>query len=251
MPGILHARAAEASFRYREVPPAPALAPFVAHHWIITWDLRGREPHTQHVLPYPSVNVTFTAGRCRVAGVPRGRFAETLSGAGRVVGVRFRPGGFRPVLGAPVAGITDRFVPVEDVFGAGLADAVLGADDAGAVTALEAALGERLAGAAPSPATAVAEQVAADPAVTRADALAAAHGLSLRALQRLFHDHVGVGPKWVIRRYRLHEAAAAAAGGGLDLPALAAALGYADQAHLTRDFTAIVGVPPARYAREQ
>lgn len=30
---------------------------------------------------------------------------------------------------------------------------------------------------------------------------------------------------------------------------LAAELGYADQAHLTRDFTAAVGMPPAAYAR--
>jgi AraC-like DNA-binding protein len=74
----------------------------------------------------------------------------------------------------------------------------------------------------------------------------------MRRLQRLFTDHVGVGPKWVIRRYRLHEAAARAADGtGLDLVRLAADLGYSDQAHLTRDFTSIVGLPPARYARAQ
>ena len=30
--------------------------------------------------------------------------------------------------------------------------------------------------------------------------------------------------------------------------ALARDLGYADQAHLTRDFTATIGVPPSRYA---
>ena len=40
----------------------------------------------------------------------------------------------------------------------------------------------------------------------------------------------------------------AAAGAALDSAALAADLGYADQAHLTRDFTATLGVPPSRYA---
>jgi len=82
MPGILHARAATEHFRYAEATPSPGLAPFVAHYWIVTWDLTGRDPYEQHVLPYPSVNVTFTAGRCRVAGVPRGRFSEVLTGAG-------------------------------------------------------------------------------------------------------------------------------------------------------------------------
>ena len=48
-----------------------------------------------------------------------------------------------------------------------------------------------------------------------------------------------------------HEAALRAEAGGLaavNWAALAADLGYADQAHLTRDFTATIGVPPTRYA---
>jgi AraC-like DNA-binding protein len=54
----------------------------------------------------------------------------------------------------------------------------------------------------------------------------------------------------VLRRARLLEAARRAdAGDVVDWAALALGLGYADQAHLTRDFTATLGVPPARYAR--
>jgi len=34
----------------------------------------------------------------------------------------------------------------------------------------------------------------------------------------------------------------------VDWAALAADLGYADQAHLSRDFTATLGVPPTQYA---
>jgi hypothetical protein len=49
---------------------------------------------------------------------------------------------------------------------------------------------------------------------------------------------------------RLHEAAArAAAGTAVDWVRLAAELGYSDQAHFTRDFTATIGVPPATYAK--
>ncbi len=102
----------------------------------------------------------------------------------------------------------------------------------------------------------VAEQVAnmvacitADPALRRVDELAAASGLTARSLQRLFADYVGVSPKWVMRRARLHEAAERAdSGEQVDWAELAASLGYADQAHLTRDFTATIGIPPTRYA---
>ena len=102
----------------------------------------------------------------------------------------------------------------------------------------------------------VAEQVAAlvsritaDPGLRRVDQLAAASGMTARSLQRLFADYVGVSPKWVMRRARLHEAAERAdSGEPVDWASLAADLGYADQAHLTRDFTATIGISPTRYA---
>ena len=73
--------------------------------------------------------------------------------------------------------------------------------------------------------------------------------LSPRSLQRLFAEYVGVGPAWVVRRFRLQEAAAhATEGGAVDWAGLAATLGYCDQAHLVREFTQTIGVPPARYA---
>ena len=88
-----------------------------------------------------------------------------------------------------------------------------------------------------------------DRTLNRVSDLAERLSLSVRSVQRLFADHVGLSPSWVIRRYRLHEAAAeATAGGGVDWARLAIALGYYDQAHLVRDFSATVGTPPARYA---
>jgi AraC-like DNA-binding protein len=92
-------------------------------------------------------------------------------------------------------------------------------------------------------------RITADPALRRVDELSSESGMTVRSLQRLFSDHVGVSPKWVMRRARLHEAAERADSGELiDWAELAAELGYADQAHLTRDFTDTIGVPPTRYA---
>jgi AraC-like DNA-binding protein len=261
VPGILNARTALATFRYDQVRPVAALAPYVETYWVVSWDRRGREPYEQWVLPYPSVNLTFKPGRCRIVGVPRGRFSEVLTGAARVFGVRFRPGGFRAFLDAPVASITDRIVSVESVFGPSgtdLATAVLAADDRAAADLLDQFLVEFLVGrsAGPDPAleqvTAIVDRIAADPAPLRVDDLATEFDLNVRQLQRLFAEYIGVGPKWTIRRYRLHEAAGRlAAGVEVDPVVLAADLGYSDQAHFTRDFAAIAGVPPARYARAQ
>nr|WP_232233887.1 AraC family transcriptional regulator [Micromonospora chokoriensis] len=95
----------------------------------------------------------------------------------------------------------------------------------------------------------LAEAIRTDRTVLRVDDFAARHDLPVRRLQRLFMEYVGVGPKWVIRRYRLQEAVEQAAGGPLSWADLAADLGYSDQAHLVRDFTAVAGVSPAAYAR--
>jgi AraC-like DNA-binding protein len=67
-------------------------------------------------------------------------------------------------------------------------------------------------------------------------------------LQRLFRDYVGVTPKWVLKRYRVHEAAERLASGeAQDAAWLAADLGYSDQPHFIRDFAAQVGCTPHAY----
>ncbi|HJU40524.1 MAG TPA: helix-turn-helix domain-containing protein, partial [Tahibacter sp.] len=71
-------------------------------------------------------------------------------------------------------------------------------------------------------------------------------------LQRLFGDYVGASPKWVINRYRLHEAVERlAAGDAVDWADLALELGYFDQAHFNRDFKRLVGRAPGAFARAE
>lgn len=79
--------------------------------------------------------------------------------------------------------------------------------------------------------------------------LAGTIDMSPRRLQRLFDAYVGASPKWVIRRYRIQEAAARAARGPVAWAQLAVDLGYSDQAHFVRDFVANVGVTPTQYTR--
>ncbi len=224
--------------------PAADLAPYVAHYWAVSWDLRGQPPYRQKIVPYPQVHLSFRNGEGLVRGVARGFVVRDLDGQGRVFGVAFRPGCFRPLLGRPVSTITDRTLPAAAVFdGAAPSEPTAESVDA----FLLAHLPE------PDPTTETAanlvERIAATPDLTRVDALAADAGLSMRGLQRLFSEYVGVAPKWVIRRYRLHEITERlAAGGDVDWARLAADLGYADQAHLTRDFTKLVGESPTTYA---
>ncbi|WP_436763841.1 AraC family transcriptional regulator [Streptosporangium sp. V21-05] len=250
--GILNFGAAR--FRYGRHACHPALAPFVEHHWIVRWELA--EPYEQRIVSHPSVNLVFHEHGSRVAGVITGDYLEVLTGTGVVIGTRFRPAGFRPFLGAPLSTITDLLTPVSQIFGPeadAVAAAVLAASSASdkeALRVLEEFLLARLPARDPvaERAADLVASVLADPAVVRVDDLAALHGLSVRHLQRLFSDYVGVSPKWVIRRYRIHEAAERA-GPATDWSRLAVDLGYSDQSHFTRDFTAVIGMSPTAYAR--
>jgi AraC-like DNA-binding protein len=236
-------------------PAPPDLADLIARYWWARWNLRGEPDYTQLIVPYPSVQLTFpTDAEPMVRGVSRGRIRRTLSGEAAVFGVTFRPGVFRRFLNAPVDSITDRAVPAAAVFGPDLPPVDAVGRHESMAAGFEAFLRERR-----PPDDPVADEVAAwmadiaaTPELRRVAHLTARYGVGARQLQRLFAEHVGVGPKWVIRRFRLHEVtermAAREPGDTIDWAALAFELGYADQAHLVRDFTNMFGEPPTTYA---
>ncbi|MGW7492965.1 AraC family transcriptional regulator [Streptomyces luteogriseus] len=251
--------------RFRRHEPAEPLRRHVESYWLIDWDLPA--PYASHIVPHPSVNLTFQWAEsgeteappyAEVTGVALGLYTRTLTGRGRVCGVKFRPGGFRPYTPeVPVSRWTGRALPAREVFpqitGDTARTVVTAAGDRARVAALDAFL--LSLPHAPDPQADLAidlvRRIRADRTVRRVGDFARAEGLSVRALQRLFATYVGVSPKWVILRYRIHEALdQAGTRDDIDWAGLAADLGYADQAHLVRDFTATVGVPPTAYATE-
>ena len=254
--GVLDPALAAQKFRLARFKPAPDLAGFVEHFWIVAWDLRGQAAHVQKTLPYPCVHLVFDPGKTAIFGVMRGGFEYRLEGLSRVLGVRFRPGGFRGLLGAPLTTITDRTVPLSRIYElderAAEASVLEAEGDAAMMAAAEAILRTRIpvADVAVDLVHGIVDRIAADRDINRVDDLATRVGMGERALQRLFGDYVGVPPKWVIRRSRLHDAASRLANAeDVNLTHLAQELGYSDQAHFTRDFKALVGRAPSDYRR--
>jgi AraC-like DNA-binding protein len=241
-------------FTVERLAPRASLAEFVDYHWLVRWDVPAS--HRQQVVPQPRVHVAAEGGRLLVHGVSQKPFLRTLEGAGHVLGAAFHPGGFQPLLRSSVGRISGTVRPAADLLGADdrpAAARILGGhDSAEMVDALE----EYLAGIGPEPdptgrrVTELVAEAERQAGITRAELLAAEAGMSLRSLQRLFAEYVGVGPKWVIQRFRILDAVAAAHSGAVnDWAALARELGFSDQAHLTRVFTQVVGTPPASYQR--
>lgn len=230
------------------------LAPFVEHYWIVRWDLRGQPPRTQETLPHPSVHIAFERGQSAVFGVVKGRFTRAIEDAGLVFGIKFRPGGFYPFVRSPISRFTNRVVPLADIFGAAGAAAESAVTSRPADAEMVEVAEEFLRGQAPARdpiaerLADIVEHIATDRAITTVDAVASRFGYSVRSLQRLFSRYIGVSPKWVINRYRLHEVIDRLANGEtVDWTQLALDLGYFDQAHFIRDFKSIIGRTPGEY----
>jgi AraC-like DNA-binding protein len=255
--GILESVPGGGRFHHERTGPARDLEHVVQHFWTVAWDLEGHGPALRETLPHPVVHLVIGENVSRVAGIAEGRFTRVLTGAGRVFGVKFRPGGFQPFARGSVSRLKGREVPIAEVFGPEGERLVLsvlaaGDDTPRRIALAEAFLRERLPAPDPNVVLAgrIVDHVERDRAICRVEDLAGWSGLSTRALQRLFSRYVGVGPKWVIRRYRLHEALELlATGEPVDWAAVGASLGYFDQAHFINDFKALVGRTPAEYAR--
>ena len=268
--GILRPHVAAQKFRLTHHAPAADLRDLVQRYWIIHWDLPPGARHVQETLPSPHVNLVVGSStgpstgiatmreQADLFGVFTQRYINRLGGRGRVFGIKFQPGGFHPFARFPMTTLTNRTLPLAEVFGADgnrFPAAILASTDEQAQVA---AANHFLCNRLPTPDETVAlvnqtvALITAERALTRVEQVAERMHVSPRTLQRLFRDYVGVGPKWVIKQFRLHEAAARLDGGdNVDLAQLALNLGYFDQAHFIKDFTAVVGVSPTEYAGRQ
>ncbi len=246
--GVLNTRRADQAVSHERWPVCDDLAPFVEHFWSVTWDLPKTEPFEAQTLPHPSVHVVLENGKGEVAGVTTARFTRRLEGKGRVFGIKFRPAMFSAWLRKPMGTISNKVVGIRTVFGAaGVAFAKAEVSPSTAEAFLRRTLPARDADLERT--RDLVEAMATDRTLLRVEDVVARTGISLRPLQRLFHRYVGASPKWVIQRYRLHEAAEQLKLPTANLVTLAHDLGYFDQAHFTRDFKAIIGASPGAFAK--
>lgn len=262
--GLVNPARARDRFTLARVDPAPDLADLVDWHWVITWDLPRGAAFTQAVVPHPVGQVVAESTGFLAYAMPAVTAdRRTLSGSGGVVGTKLRPGGYRALLGlthpgergavgpAAILGLTAPRTGAEAIDQAreGRPDVAVRTVTPLLRAAVERTRTPRSTSALAALGEAFAMIADAVPGTTVAS-FAAGLGTTPRSLQRLFADWVGVSPKWVLQRHRVHLAAEMLGRDpALDLAGLAAAVGYYDQAHFTGDFVRAVGVAPGKYAR--
>ncbi|HEU5485303.1 MAG TPA: helix-turn-helix domain-containing protein [Microlunatus sp.] len=263
--GLVRRAATVDDFTTRRYAPGHELAPWLAYFWTVTWDRGGADPLESTVISFPAMHLTVEWGdpgevrhghqlpATLVHGLLSRVFRVDLAGRGGVAGARFRADGFHAWTGLDAAALTDRVVPAADVLGEELGNLHIDlrpdADPAAALDRLRTELRRQRPEGRPAGIGRVVDQMAADPTLVRVDQVSQATGMAERTLQRRFRREIGIGPKWVLSRFRLQEAALALENDpDADLGRLAPQLGFYDQAHLTNTFVEMLGETPAAYA---
>ncbi len=184
---------------------------------VVDWDLAEGQAHRQTNLSHSSINVAVEPEGAFLYGVPARTFVRTLAGKGHVFGIKFKPGGFYPFYGRPVSVLTGKSIPFPDALGSEgriWARAIAATSLHSEQVALSDSFWRRLRQASasrfsegPSLSTRAAERIINDRSLLSVAQAAVHAGVDKRALQRLFRREVGIGPKEVIRRFRLQESA--------------------------------------------
>lgn len=245
---------------YREFPSAPDLRHDVGCTWVGHIGTTGA-PYVDRILPDGCIDVIWDGSRCFVAGPDTTAQIVSVPPGTTFVGLRFRPGHAVPALAVPPATIRDAR-PDLDVVWSGPADRTVdrlaaASSPRAAVCVLEHAVRERIrrSDATADPLTdavvhALAPGDRVGPGVM--SRLADDLGVTGRTLHRRCTAAVGYGPKVLDRVLRLRRAlAVASARRGTTLGAVAAACGYADQAHFTREIRRMAGVTPSDLFKTQ
>jgi AraC-like DNA-binding protein len=252
--------------------PAPCLRPFIARYG----GFRVSSAAIGATRAMPSRHVTVMVGLgapFRIAGI--GSFSSFVAGLhaganlieatdpvasrGDVAGMHLvlKPLGTRALLGVPAGLLAGSVLHLEDVLGASahaeLPDRLREAQTwSRRFDILDEVLARRLTPHGTTGALPWAwRRITAECGCTGIEALAREIGWSRRHLSERFRVEIGVTPKTLARIARFERACALLRRARGTLADVAAAAGYHDQSHMTRDWRALGGCTPTTWIREQ
>jgi AraC-like DNA-binding protein len=248
-------------------------APLNAAVDCIWWSSRSDDSRVrEHMLPSGKSDLIFSLHDSPITWAPSDRHHDLRSWTrgivhgpqstyyvtgpkpkGRVIGVSFRAGMAGVILGVPLDELQDRHVCIEDIWGSRateLRERLATAPTAqAAISIFERDLIARLQQPLLlHPAVAQALRATLLSSALRVGDIQKQSGYSPRHFIALFRSNVGLAPKQFYRIRRFSTALARIARGTMPLAEVAISSGYADQAHLSREFRELAGVSPTAYS---
>jgi AraC-like DNA-binding protein len=263
-PNALTGRMSE-SLEYSETAPPDDLRPYIK----CLWRLSGPAPTTavpEPIVPDGCVEIVLNVGDAFIRHVDDGSHRQskrlvagqitraiTIAPSGRIDlwGIRFHPWSAAAFLGVSASELRDTFLSIDDAQRA-LDRSFAALEDVEGDDARRAFIIDALRRRASSlvanhrSVAALVTTVSNGTEPLSVAQLARQAGLSVRRVQTLFRDDVGLAPKQLMRISRFQRALAIARGEpALAWSTVAARAGFYDQAHLIHESQDIVGCTPA------
>lgn len=253
--GVLHRKDSEAHYQLRRYFPTAQFHGFVEQCWLVNWQLAGQTEHIQRNLPDPNFHLVLSKTKLTLLGPVSKAYAYTMSGTGRIIGVKFDYGALNDYLPYPVGQCVDKEFAAKDIFTADIDNILLPlydcVNDEIVVECLQNYLAAFIHPITVQQATTqqLVSFIKQNEDIVSVEQLAAHANLSVRAVQRYFVQYVGLSPKWLIRKYRLSRALAQLENNSVSILDIVARLEYTDQSHLIKDFKQLLGLTPGSYLK--
>ena len=257
--GVVEEHPTQKYLKIRQFTPnRPETTPWLEHVWTVEWDLPHGCEHIQRTVPFPVFNLVADQRKgCNLHGCTSSSFEYPLKGRGQVVGFRFKPAAQSVFYPNAASDLTDNSTPANSLLSVGaeglLIELAKTAVSGECIAKCLTVLNHEASTVSPAALSVqkIVKYVEKQLHVFRVRDIAEAFQLSERALQRHFNSHLGVSPKLVIERFRIHNALSACkSGSSVDFAQLALRLGYFDQSHFTNAFKRVVGISPAEYTAQ-
>ncbi|MDR7121073.1 helix-turn-helix domain-containing protein [Rheinheimera soli] len=251
--GVLHQRQSAERYQLRRYFPDAALAELIEQFWLVDWDLRGQAAHVQQNLPDPNFHLFVSNGKVTMLGPVSKSYSYEMQGKGQIIGVKFVLGALAEKLNFKPADFIDRQVDVQQMFNLDTSRLLSELSAANSDPQIVAILHSCFQPFAIQPSLQrtrvrqLVDMIKQQSDITRVELLSERSEIPIRAIQRCFRQYLGINPKWLIRKYRLHQALELLEQQSVEIADLVEALGYTDQSHLIRDFKEFLGVTPTAY----
>jgi AraC-like DNA-binding protein len=262
------------AIQFQEFSPGDSLQPFIHRFWAGRFNVHGETEFGQSVVPNGCVELIIHLGdeHCMLLrgdewrrspdftliGVHIRQYEVRFSRPVDAFGIQFHPDGFLNIFGVPAAKVMAGYLDSVHVFDTSFTDfcsrMMEAQDNMQRIRTAEKYLSGMLTKnfRAYDFGARAAEVIRRRHGMLTQDELISEVPLSPRQLQRVFRSQYGMTPKEYMRIARLNAVQRYMLAGSVpDFSDITHACGFADQAHLIREFKSFAGSPPRSFTKQR
>ena len=253
--GVLHHNRAQENYQLRRYF-SDKLSNLVEQYWLVNWDLGGEHIHTQKNLPDPNPHLFFDGTSLKLLGPVSKVYQYQMQSNGAITGVKFAIGALAELIQMPMTDLVDKELIPDSVLPVNSSKIIAQLQqvntDEEAIEVLEANLSGLIIQSSEKRQIVenIFRQIKHNNDIHTVAELSSAVNLSTRTIQRYCQQYIGLSPKWLLRKYRLHQMLAQIEQGESDVISLVERRDYTDQAHLIKDMQQILGITPSQYLKQ-